>query len=43
MFADFCLHMLQNDMKVTVQKNNLRVQILYQILDPPKKWRLIQQ
>ena len=39
MLADFYIPRLSNDMKIAVRKNHLRGQILYQSLDPPKKWR----
>ena len=37
MLADFYIPRLSNDMKSAVQKNHLRAQILYRILDPSKK------
>jgi len=37
MLKDFYIPRLSNDMKITVQKNNLRGQIWYRSLDPVKK------
>jgi len=37
MLADFYIHRLSNDMKITVQKNHLVGQILYRSLVPSKK------
>ena len=37
MLADFDIPSLSNDMKIAVQKNHLRGQILYTSLDPSKK------
>ena len=39
MLADFYIPTLSNDMKIAVQKNHLRGQILYRSLDPVKKRR----
>jgi len=39
MLADFYIPMISKDMKIAVQKNHLWGQILYRILDPPKKQR----
>jgi len=39
MRADFFITGLSNDMKIAVQKNNLRGQIWYRSLDPVKKRR----
>jgi len=39
MFADFYIPRLSNEMKIAIQKNHLRGQILYRSWDPSKKRR----
>jgi len=41
MLADFCIRRVSNDMKISIQKNHLRGQILYRSPNPVKKRRHI--